>query len=123
MGLFTELCKAWVSSIHPFDMKDWIEDVSQSALSKGDVAAVTNKATGGAIGTAAATVDITAQANVAQTTAGQVLTLPNPTDASAGKAYLVNNIGSQSFTMLGAVVAAGASLLAVWTGAAWSKVG
>lgn len=85
--------------------------------------ALGNFAGGGSIGTAATTVDLGTWISVAQTTAAQTLTLPNPTDATGGRICLVSNVGSASFTLLGIVVAAGASLLAVWTGAAWSGAG
>lgn len=81
-----------------------------------------NFAAGGAIGTAAATVDNFTHFNIPQTTAAQTLSLPNPTDTSSGRWVLVSNTGSTSFTLLGIVVAAGASLSAIWTGAAWSNV-
>jgi hypothetical protein len=81
-----------------------------------------NLAGGGAIGTAAATVDLAPTFNVNQTTAGQALSLPNPTNTAAGLWVTVNNVGSQSFTLLGATVAAGAGVSAQWTGAAWSKL-
>jgi hypothetical protein len=84
---------------------------------------ITNKATGGDIGTAADTVDIDSSFNVNQTTAAQTLTLPTPTTATAGLLAYVNNVGSTSFTMLGKVLPAGAGLIAKWTGAAWSLIG
>lgn len=83
---------------------------------------ITDKSGGGAIGTAAATVDVATSFDVSQTTAAQTLTLPSPTTATSGRLVLVSNTGSVSFTMLGATVASGGSLLAKWTGAAWSKV-
>jgi hypothetical protein len=86
------------------------------------VLAVANVSGGGNIGTAAATVDIFSSFDVNQTTAGQTLTLPTPTTATTGRMAIVSNVGSQSFTMLGATVATGGSLLAKWTGAAWSKI-
>lgn len=85
--------------------------------------AVTNKASGGAIGTAAATVDVATIALVNQTTASQTLTVPDPTTTTAGKTFVVCNVGSQSFTMLSLTVTAGRGLYLVWTGAAWNVVG
>lgn len=84
-------------------------------------ATVGNIGGGGAIGTAANTVDQFRGANVAQTTAGQTLTIPSPTTATANQRFVVCNTGSQSFTMLGATVAAGAALTAIWNGSAWGK--
>lgn len=82
---------------------------------------VANLSGGGAIGTAAATVDLYSSFDVNQTTAGQTISLPTPALATTGLEVSVSNVGSQSFTMLSATVAAGASLRAKWTGAAWSK--
>ena len=89
---------------------------------KANSVAVGNLAGGGAIGTAAATVDIAETITCNQTTAGQTLTIPNPTDNALGHPVEILNIGSQAFTMLGASVAAGGALRAIWTGAAWAKV-
>jgi len=82
--------------------------------------AIGNLASGGAIGTAAATVDMGTAFAVNQTTTGQAITLPSPTNVKAGRiAYLINT-GSASFTAYGSTVAAGASVVAVWNGSAWS---
>ena len=82
--------------------------------------AIGNLASGGAIGTAAATVDMGTAFAITQTTAGQTITLPSPTNVKAGRiAYLINT-GSASFTAYGSTVAAGASVVAVWNGNAWS---
>jgi hypothetical protein len=75
--------------------------------------------TGGNIGTAAATVDIKTTFNVNQTTAGQTLTLPNPTDTTSGRIVYINNVGSASFTMYGSVIASGKSNAFIWNGTAW----
>ena len=89
---------------------------------------IANLAGGGAIGTAAATVNISDYFTVNQTTAAQTLTIPSPTGAAAveGRVIYVKNIGTASFTMLGKVVAASAAnsqslLIAAWdnTGARW----
>lgn len=81
-----------------------------------------NLASGGAIGTAAATVNIGNWFNCAQTTASQTLSLPNPTDTTSGKFVYVMNTGSQSFTMHGATVGAGTLTHFGWSGSAWVKV-
>ena len=88
-----------------------------------NVIAVTNKATGGSIGTAATTVDLGTVIAVNQTTASQTLTLPNPTDTTAGAVIVVLSVGSAGFTINGTVLTASNSTQAkaifVWTGAAW----
>ena len=58
---------------------------------------IANIAAGGAIGTAAATVDVFTTFNVNQTTADQTITLPTPTVTTAGKLAYVNNIGTVEF--------------------------
>jgi trimeric autotransporter adhesin len=79
-----------------------------------------NFAGGGSIGSAASTVDIGQAINVAQTTAGQSLTLPSPTDSTHAHVVYVVNTGSQSFTLLTKTVAASGAQAAVWNGSAWT---
>jgi hypothetical protein len=81
--------------------------------------AIANVAAGGNIGTAAATVDISSSFLVSQTTAGQALTLPSPTDALAGDRVILGNVGSASFTVSGMTIAPGNFRVLVWSGAAW----
>lgn len=82
---------------------------------------VGNLAGGGSIGSAATTVDAFSGITCAQTTAAQTLTLPNPTNVTAGRRFIVSNTGSVPFAILTiATLAAGASFEAIWTGAAWS---
>jgi hypothetical protein len=84
-----------------------------SAITISDVAG------GGDIGTAAATVDAATTFNVNQTTGGQTLTLPSPTNTTAGRMAFVNNTGSTSFTMYGSVIATGKSNAFIWNGSSW----
>lgn len=53
-----------------------------------------NFAANGAIGTAVTTVDVKTTFNINQTTANITLTLPAPTDATAGRIIYINNIGT-----------------------------
>lgn len=85
--------------------------------------ALGNFATGGSVGTAAATVDIASTLTINQTTAGQTLTLPSPTQAAAGRVLYVTNIGSASFTMLGRSLGTSETLSAFWSGTAWTLAG
>jgi hypothetical protein len=85
--------------------------------------AIANLVAGGAIGTAAATVDIATSFTINQTTAGQTITLPNPTNATAGRVAYITNIGTASFTLLGSAVAAGSSRQAVFNGTVWVLTG
>jgi hypothetical protein len=94
------------------DIQDNIRILSQT---------IGNLATGGSIGTAATTVDVCGGFNINQTTSGQTITLPNPTNSGAGLRVDINNIGAVSFTMLGTVVLIGSYLSAQWNGATWTK--
>lgn len=105
-----------VSKLFPGQLLRWIDRVSRtldlglqnSTVSFGDFA------TGGAIGTAVATVDNANTFFVAQTTAGQTLSLPNPTNINLVRVVYVVNTGNQSFTIFGAALAAGKTAAAVW---------
>jgi hypothetical protein len=84
--------------------------------------------TGGVVGTAAATVDTYNNINVAQTTTGQSLSLPNPTavavGTTTGKVITVSNTGSASFLMYTTQISASSpSAQFVWNGTAWNPVG
>ena len=86
---------------------------------------VTDKATGGAIGAAAATVDVATNFNVNQTTASQALTIPSPTNTTTtkGKVITLNNVGTANFTLGGITVPAGSYGSAfVWTGTVWNPI-
>ena len=84
---------------------------------------ISNKASGGAIGTAAATVDVASLFNVNQTTAGQTLTVPNLTNTTKGKTIHINNVGSTAFTLLSKTIEPGTGILLRWTGSAWNISG
>lgn len=89
----------------------------------GVVTAITNKAAGGSVGSAATTVDISSTLNINQTTAAQTLTLPDPTNTASANRVIVNNVGSTSFTLLSTVISPGAGIYVDWTGSAWSVIG
>jgi hypothetical protein len=89
----------------------------------GAAIAITNKASGGAIGTAAATVDIGSIFNVNQTTASQTLTIPSPTITTEYKVITVNNVGTQAFTVLSTSIATATGMILQWNGSAWSVLG
>lgn len=73
----------------------------------------------GLIGTAAATVDIAALANIAQTTPNRVLFLPNPTNTAPARIFTVTNIGSASFVILASTVTPDTGITAEWNGSDW----
>jgi hypothetical protein len=85
--------------------------------------AVANLAAGGPIGTAAATVDIYTTFNLTQTTANQTVTIPSPTDTTAGRIAYINNTGTVGFTTLGVRIESGKSAQFIWNGTAWNYVG
>ncbi|MBI5357868.1 S-layer family protein [Candidatus Saccharibacteria bacterium] len=81
--------------------------------------ALGNFATGGSIGSAATTVDVDTAFTINQTTAGQTLSLPTPTNTAAGRLVYVLNIGSVSFTMHGVTIPSGYGQIYVWNGSNW----
>jgi hypothetical protein len=78
-----------------------------------------NFASGGSIGTAATTVDRYTSIAIGQTTGGQILSLPNPTNTAAGRVMFVFNTGSASFTMHSVTIPAGYGQIYVWNGSSW----
>jgi hypothetical protein len=88
-----------------------------------DTIAVANMATGGVIlATAAASVDIASSFIITQTTAGQTMTLANPTSTVAGKvAYVSSAPGSTvTFSLYGATMSANETVCIIWTGTTWT---
>lgn len=84
---------------------------------------LTNFSVSGAIGTAAATVDVKTTFNINQTTSNITLTLPNPTDTTAGRIVYINNVGTTSFYFYGTQVTPSSSTTAIWNGTAWVLTG
>jgi hypothetical protein len=80
---------------------------------------VGNFAAGGVIGTAAATVDIISDIGVAQTTVGQTLTLPAPTDPRNGRSVSVANAGTVPFLLNGISIGPGSFSAFEWHGTTW----
>lgn len=92
-----------------------------SAFSQATGFVISNKATGGSIGTAATTVDVNTNFNLHQTTAGQTLTVPNLTNAAAGKIIQLNNTGSTSLILTpGGNMPVGYGVILRWDGTQWS---
>ncbi|MGB4795850.1 MAG: hypothetical protein WBP23_01320, partial [Candidatus Saccharimonadales bacterium] len=77
-------------------------------------------AVSGAIGTAAATVDIYTTFVIPQTTAGRTLSLPTPTTGTAGRLAYVLNTGSTAFTMHSVSIQAGKAQTYIYDGSAWT---
>jgi hypothetical protein len=81
---------------------------------------VANLATGGQIGTAAATVDAKSTIILSQTTANQALTLPNPTNTTAGRLLYVTHNGTVPTTVAGKPISPGETLTFIWDGNTWN---
>ena len=85
--------------------------------------AISNLATGGVIGTAAATVDINSIFLLNQTTAGQTVTIANPTNAILGQTVILVANSTASFVAYGNTIPAGSGGSFLWNGSAWVSVG
>lgn len=72
-----------------------------------------------AIGTAAATVDLYSTVAVAQATSDIVLTIPNPTETTAGRILAVLNTGTSQFKVGGVYVSPNTGASFIWSGATW----
>lgn len=71
-------------------------------------ASVSNLASGGSIGSAASTVDVTNVALINQTTAAKVLTIPTPSNGLA-MFYTLANVGTEGFYAYGRFIRPGSS--------------
>ena len=61
--------------------------------------------------------------NINQTTVGRSLNINSPTNTALQRIIYINNIGTASFTMHGALVGAGESMAFIWNGASWKGFG
>lgn len=84
---------------------------------------ISDRATGGNIGTAITTVDVKTIFNVNQTSSGQTITLPNPTNTATGRLAYVTNIGTTSFMFLGTQIMPDSSRAVIWNGTKWILTG
>lgn len=99
-------------------------ETQQIGITFKGVVVVGNFPTGGSIGTAATTVDLQDWVIVAQTTAGQALTMANPTvNSQAGRRVTVQNVGTVPFTMYGVTIAAPAANAQSLADFAWDVSG
>jgi hypothetical protein len=81
-----------------------------------------NLSASGNIGSAPTTVDMATVFNVIGTGALS-LTIPAPTDATPGKIAYINNVGTDTFSILGSSVSASSSRSIIWTGTTWMLTG
>lgn len=84
------------------------------------VMAIANLPSGGSLGTAATTVDEKTVFNVNQTTASQTITIPSPTNTTAGRVIKIANIGTTAFTVSGIAIAPNKIADFYWNGTSWS---
>ena len=90
------------------------------AVTHGNVVSLTNFGGNGAIGAASTTVDLTSTILINQSTTFRSLTIPNPTDTTAGRILRIVNTGSAKFGVQGSVlIPAGRAMSFLWTGGAW----
>ncbi len=92
-------------------------DVQGSEVNR--VITTSNFLANGVIGTAAATVDVTSTILIPQTTANIFLTLPNPTNTTAGRKLRVVNTGTERFRVAGVDVYPTTHTDFVWSGTQW----
>jgi len=83
--------------------------------------ALANFAASGAIGTAATTVDTASSFVITQTTAGIALTIPSPTNTTAGDRLRIgsSSASTANITVAGAVLQPGEFQDFSWSGTAW----
>lgn len=85
--------------------------------------AISDLPAGGNIGTAATTVDTKTIFNVNQVSSGQTITLPNPTNSTAGRMVYVTNVGTTPFTIMGTQLSPNSARSAIWNGTTWVLAG
>lgn len=76
--------------------------------------ALGNFATGGSIGTAPNVIDGVSTIAIAQTTASQTLTAPNPTNTTVDHSFSILSTGSQAFTIFSTVLSPGSGIMVTW---------
>lgn len=97
-----------------------VEQIGTTATLANTSTNVADLPTGGAI--VATTVDAYVIGyNINQTTASQVLSIPNPTTTTVNRIIYINNTGSVSFQVSGFTISASQSQAFIWNGTAWSN--
>jgi len=95
------------------------KQVGSTALITNTSIPISNLPTGGNIQTALIDPYILGF-NINQTTANQLLNIPNPTTASVNRIIYINNVGTVSFITNGLAITAGQTGAFIWNGVAWS---
>jgi len=83
------------------------------------VLALADFPTGGSIGTALATVDVTTYISIAQGTSAQTLILPTPTITTDAKPIIIENKGTEQFIMAGNPISSGDIVTFVYNTTGW----
>lgn len=78
---------------------------------------------GGSIGSAATTVDVASFFEIAQTTAGQTVTLPTPTVTTDSTFAYIKNTGTTDLVVVGTTVTAGSTILFTFSNGSWGLFG
>ena len=89
----------------------------------GKAVSLTNFSASGVVGTALATVDGGRVLSIAQTTAGIILSLPNPTDLITPFQLLIRNTGTVSFKIGQNLIGSGSGSIYSWAAGVWGLVG
>lgn len=82
-----------------------------------------NRAVDGVVGTANDTVDIYSTLVFNQTTANISLTVPTPTNTTAGRLLQITNNGTATIVVAGYKLAPATSATIIWDGNSWNPVG
>lgn len=95
-----------------------------SSFSQRSSLAIANLVSGGNIGTAPNTVDINSSFILTQTTAAQVVTLPDPTDTTPARLVILESSSSSTvaFTFYGSTISPGDAISVQWNGSGWVLV-
>lgn len=95
------------------------ELIGPPSLNSVSPVALPNFTANGTIGTAAATVDVSATFTVAQTTLGIAVTIPTPTTLTVGSAINILNIGTANISINGNPATPKSTIYFVWNGTDW----
>jgi hypothetical protein len=75
----------------------------------------------GVIGTAAATVNQASSFNITATAAGLAFTLPAPSETNTSDRIIINNVGTNSFTINGQTVLPNKFSMLIWNGTSYNS--
>lgn len=83
-----------------------------------------NYPTGGSLGSASTTVDVETLMNIQQTTTGQTITIPSPTNPASSRNITITNIGTVPVILSpGGMITPNTGIVIRWTGTAYAIIG